>query len=311
MSKITKQFTVEEYFRDYKYITNSHLQTFKFCPYLYREMRRGKVIKLAKDYFDYGKGVDAILSKEDINDKFFVGTAPKGNVEELRVQLKEVEDAVADREGGGKAPLKAQTTKIGKLNDQIEVALATEGKIKITETDYEHIKQSADELLSQPLYEAFKNANTQTIIATEINGIKVKCMLDKLDLENKIICDDKTTANIVNTDFSRYLQQLCWYRKIVKEVYGVTCDCYLAVADKNKSKNFPFKRSSLFYAPPAKLDYQEELNQELLDEFLQAKGDDNYPAIIENNPEMREERCFVCDHYEKCPHSRQKEFIIL
>jgi hypothetical protein len=316
MAKQIKEFTVEEYFKDYKFITNSHLLTFKFCPYLYWEKRKGRVKYIEKDYFNYGKGVDAILSNEDISEKFHVGPAPKGGVEELRAKLKEVEDAVAEREAGGKGPLKSQTTKMDKLAEQIDTALATEGKIRITEADMEHIKQSAQELRNQPLYKAFDNADTQTIIATEIDGVKVKCMLDKLDLENSIINDDKTAASIVRGDFESYLHQLAWYRWIVKEVKEKLCDCYLSVADKNKSKNLPFKRSALYYAPPAKLDYSHEMNMEELEVLTKAIEKKDMPPCVDmvmdkDREEVRQSKCFECDHYQFCPHSRQKEFIIL
>jgi len=312
MPKNIKKFTIEEYYRDTEFVTNSQLSMYKHCKFLYKEKTEGNLIEIPKDYFDYGHGVDAILSGENIDDKFSVGTKPKENLEELETKIAIVRSDIEAREKEGAKPLKAQTDKIKKLQETINIVTKAEGKKFVTKADMGHIKQSAEELQRQPLYKAFENADTQTIIATEIDGVKVKCMLDKLDLKNKIICDDKTSKSVTTTDFSNYLQQLAWYRKIVREVYGVECHCYLAVVDKNKSKNNPWKRSTMFYAPPEKLDSQEELNEELLKEFIKSREENNYPPCTEEEgPEMREEKCFQCDNYLRCDHAKQKEFIIL
>lgn len=313
MPKIIKQFTTEEYYKDYKYITNSHLLSFIFCPFLYQQKRKGKVVELEKDYFTYGKAVDTILSGEDINDKFVVGKKEKSSVEELRECIKVIEKEIQERVEAKKKVLKSQTDKIDKLNQKLDIAMQSEGKIAITSTVLGHVFDTAKEMQSQPLYKAFDKADPQTIIATEINGVKAKCMLDKLDLKNGIICDDKTTANMMTFNAEMYLQQLAWYRKIVREVYGIQADCYLTVADKNSNANIAngTKRSSFYYISPARLDYQEELNQEILNEFLEAKKKNKYKPCIINNPEMRGEKCFACSHYQACEHSRQKTFIIL
>lgn len=308
MAKVIKEFTVEEYYKDFKFITNSHLLYFKQCPYFYQQKRKGKVQEIEKDYFTYGKAVDTILSKEDPNEKFFIGTAPKESVEELRECKKILEQEISEREGGGKKPLKSQLTKLDKFDEKISAAQELEEKIKITSTVFVNVMDTAKEIMSQPLYEAFINAENQRIIATEIDGVKVKCIIDKLDLENGIINDDKTTANIHTFNPEMYLPQLAWYRWIVREVFDVVCDCYLSVGDKFSD----FKRSSFYYASPARLDYQEELNKELLQDFLNAKKQNNYPTCIDiDGEDMREEKCFKCDYYKYCPYSRQKNFITI
>lgn len=317
MQKNIKEFTPEEYFKDYKFITNSHLLYFSRCPYFYQQKKNGNVIEIDKDYFTYGKSVDKILSKEKAEDIFFIGTAPTENVEELEECIKVIEGEMAERAKNGKTaaskkPLKTQTDKIEKFKQKIAIVGEVGNKIVITSTVFVDIMDTAMEIMSQPLYEAFINASSQNILAIEINGVKVKCMIDKLDVENKIINDDKTTAQMSTFGPDMYLQQLAWYRKIVREVYGITCDCYLSVGDKNKNKNLPFKRSSLYYATPARLDYQEELNEELLAEFLEARKKNEYPpCVASGGNEAREEICFKCDHYQFCKFSRQQAFIII
>lgn len=135
-------------------------------------------------------------------------------------------------------------------------------------------------------------------------------MLDKLDLENKLLLDDKTTGSLQNFDSSHLIQQLAWYRMLVREGYGVLCDCYGAAGDKGATYT-KIKRSNMYHVPSSRLDYQEELNIENLERLLQAKKDNHFPPCNELDSENREYRCFGCDHYNKCPHSRQKEFIIL
>jgi len=202
--KIKKFKNTDEYFRDYRYITNSHLQTFEFCPFLYISKRHGKVTELEKDYFVYGSAVDAILSGEDVNDKFIVGTKPKGSVEELRECLKVVEDEIAKREGEGKKALKTQLTKIDKFNEQIATAQGAEGKTPISSTVLAHCFDTAKEIKSQPLYKAFDGCDPQMAIGIEIDGTKVKGMFDKTDLKNGILNDDKTTKSLSTFDPEMY-----------------------------------------------------------------------------------------------------------
>jgi len=308
MAEIIKKFTEEEYYKDFKFITNSHILNFNYCPYFYIEKRHGKVIELDKDYFIYGKGVDSILSKDDPEKKFFIGTSPKESLKDLEEYKKILENEISERAKGGKAPLKSQSEKLKKTEDKIRAAKNSKNKIVLTSTVFLNVMDTAKEILKQPLYRAFDNAKCQVIIATKINGVKVKCMIDKLDLKNKIIGDDKTTAQMTTFDPEMYLQQLAWYRWIVREVYGVNCDCYLAVGDKNSL----FKRSSLYYASKSRIDYQEELNQEYIKKFLEYQKNNNYPTCInEEGKEMREKKCFKCDHYTYCKYSRQTEFIII
>ena len=296
----------QEYFADTSYITNSMLRDFMFCNYYYKCKHIDKIVEeIPRDYFIYGSAVDAILSGENIEDKFFVGTAPKESVEELREYIKIIENEMKERKENGKKALKSQLDKLDKFNEKIENTQGIKGKTAITSTVLGHIVGTAKEIISQPLYEAFSGANSQTIIATEINGIKVKCMLDKLDLKNGIICDDKTTANMKKFDPEMYLQQLAWYRKIVREVHNINCDCYLAVGDKMSG----FKRSSLYYITPEKLNYQEIINQALLEEFLKAKKDNKYLPCVIGRPDLRVEQCFNCSYYINCKFSKQTEFI--
>ena len=300
---ISKEFTTEEYFKDWEFITNSHLKYYEKCPHYYSEKKAGNVQEIEKDYFTYGKLVDTILSGKNIEDNFCIG-GTKESPEELRMAIKILEEEIDELIINGKTKFKAKTDRLEKLNEKLELSLSSEGKTSITETVLAHGTATAKEMKSQPLYSAFDNCKTQTIIAIEINGIKVKGMFDKLDLENKILCDDKTTANMNTFDPRMYLQQLAWYRWIVRENYGIEVDCYLAVGDKFTD----YKRSSMFYISPALLDWQEQLNKELLEKFLAEK---DFIPVTETNENAREEICFKCDHYTNCQFSRQKSFIII
>ena len=314
MPKITKIFKSEsEYFADYKYLTNSHLLYFMKCPYFYLQKRKGNVEEISRDYFIYGSAVDKILSGEDPEKSFFIGKAPKESVAILEEGKKCILDDIAERKRTGKTPankkpLKTQITKLEKYQDNIAKAKELEGKIKITSTVFGNVMDTANEMKSQPLYEAFSGADPQTILATEIDGVKVKCMLDKLDLKNGIICDDKTTANMNTFDVEMYMQQLAWYRKIVREVHGVEADCYLAVADKYSD----YKRSSMYHITKSRLDYQEAINKGLLKELVEAQKKNEFPPCTEiRGEEARVDTCFDCDFYKDCPHSRQKNFIVI
>jgi hypothetical protein len=282
----------KEYFEDYEYVTNSHLKNYEHCPYFYSEKKAGKVVEIEKDYFTYGKLVDTILSGENFEDKFFIGSTPKETPEELREAIGVLENEISERASSGKAPLKSKIDRLEKLFKKLDLAMASEGKIGVTGTVMVHASATAKEMKFQPLYRAFDKCSPQTIIATEIDtpnfkNVKVKGMIDKLDLENKILCDDKTTANMTTFNPEMYVQQLAWYRMLVRKAHGITVDCYLAVGDKFTD----FKRSGFYYVSPGRLDYQEELNIELLERLLLDK---EFKAVSEIDPKNIEEKCWKC-----------------
>lgn len=313
MAKVIKEFTVEEYYQDFKFITNSQIKDFEYCPFLYIEKRHGKVPRFEKPYFTYGKAVDCILSGEKFDDFFYVGEGKEKTVIQLEEEIAELQNEMAERV---KPPTKTQLNKMEKLEMQLEKAKETEGKIRLTPTEYTDVQETAEEIKSQPLYRAFDNCKPQTIIATTIDvpgfkNVKVKGMIDKLDLENKILEDDKTSGALSSFDTASLKQQLAWYRMLVRVVFDVICDCYAAAGDKGATYT-KIKRSSLYYAPSGLLDYQEQLNEEALIKLLTAQKENNYPTCIDiDGEEMREQKCFGCDHYKTCPHSRQRNFITL
>jgi len=302
-----------EYFADYKFATNSGLKSFKYCPYMYMMMKKGKFIPLPKTYFDFGSAVDAILSKQKIEDLFVLGgTKPRKTKEEAITKLKEVEDEIASREGAGKAPTKKMMDDIITCKKAIKYWDDTKNKRALTTSIYEHVKDVVSEMQNAPLYVPFKDNATQEIIAVEINGHKVKGKLDKLDLKEKIICDDKTTANLETLDPSIFLQQLAWYRMLVRIRYDVVCDTYAAVGDKYKAEGRK-SRSRMFYAPPYLLDSQEELNLKELEVFKAEK--DFLPCVdlvaSHKREDEREVKCFKCDFYTQCPHSIQAKYVTI
>jgi len=310
-----KIFTVDEYFEDFEYITNSHLKNMNDCPYFYEQKSLGKVPSFDKDYFIYGKAVDVILSGESIDDRFYIGSKASKTEEEMLAEIEEIGEAIKLRAATGttaktQAPLKSQLDKIDELNQKIDEAKENKGKQAITLSMYNNAIDTAREIMSQPLYQAFQYCDTQLIIGAEINGIKVKGMLDKVDLENGIINDDKSAANLNTFDPQMYIQQLAWYRWIVREVYGVDCSCYLSVGDKGATQT-NIKRSSIYMYSKNLLDYQEEENMKMLDDFVKIKNSGVFIPCVHNDERARERTCFSCDYYSGCCHSRQSNFIII
>lgn len=295
----------KEYFQDYEYVTNSQIKDFEFCPFLYLEKSRGAVKKYEKPYFTYGKAVDCILSGRELEEEFYIGAGKESSVIELEEKIEKKKDQISNHAKGGTMTM---LNDLAKYEAQLEELQKNEGKTRLTPTEYEHILATAKEIKRQPLYKAFDSCENQVILKTEIDGIKVKAMLDKLSREDKIICDDKTTANMTTFDPEMYFQQLAWYRMLVREIYNIECHCYLSVGDKNAT----FKRSTLFFLSPGRLDYQEELNKELMMRLNEAKKNNDFKPRTEiDGEEARDRYCFRCDNYSECEFSKQKNFVII
>lgn len=313
MSKLLKQFeSEEEYFADFDFATNSQLRDFEYCRHLYKERSIGAVKRYEKPYFTYGKAVDCILSGRKLEEEFYVGSGKDETIIELEEKIEKKKAQMTNHAKGGTMTMAKD---LAKLEEKLDLANENEGKTRITPTEHEDILSTAKEIRSQPLYDAFRTCKPQIILATEVDTanhkkIKVKGMLDKLCLINKLILDDKTTAGIAKFEPEMYVQQVSWYRMLTRLVHEIICDCYIASGDKGATYT-KIKRSSLFYFTSNRLDYQEELNLQLLDKFQTAKESNDYHPCIEEDAGNRETKCFGCDHYDVCAHSRQKKFIIV
>jgi hypothetical protein len=315
--KIIEDITLEgdeQYFGDKSGTSNSDLKNYKKCPFYFEQKKLGNVIERLSDEMIFGTAVDCLLSGDSFEKRFFIGKAVKETPVEIIKKMKVIKDDIKARESDPKpkAPLKSQITDLLKLEEKLRVLKENEDKTILTADKVKHIQETYEEIVGQPLYKAFASANTQTIIAlkllVKIDGVEreiiVKGKLDGLDLENKLINDDKTTGNIKLFNPGYYYGQGAYYRWLVELKYNVTCDFYWTVADRNAK----WKRSEFFYVTPETLDQAKAENENTLCKLLKAQDSNFFPPATDFEENARRDKCFDCDHYTLCPFSKQTEF---
>jgi hypothetical protein len=296
--------TRENYFRRKQYLSYHDIRNFLKCEYLYSEDKSGKVARIPRDYFLYGSAFDSLLTGE-FTDRFIIGKDPKKGIEQIRKYRLKAEESKAKYEGKTDKRSQEYLGKALRMIEELQVKenelLESGDKEAITETLYAHLESSIKEMERQTLMERFPRTpeTNQVIITTQISGKEVKSMLDYLHKGNKIIVDYKTTASMKNFNPRMYRDQLAWYRMVVREKFGIECECYLAVVDKDT-----YSKHAYFYQfAPETLDEAEPELLAAVERIKEAEELGIYePAAFEN---IR--GCFECDHYSNCPFTIQSE----
>src|SRR5680860_114505 len=220
-----------EYFADKEYVSNSMLKDFMNCEYFFQVKHIDQTFKDKKeyDYFTYGNAVDTLLTeREGTFEEQFAVVDRKVNpsrLGECEQELECIHSRIKEKVAQGK-PYKMLQTKFDKTTETIDKMKLVEGKLQLTNAVNDNVQESVQELRRQPLYNMFGVGvkGAQEIISVTIDGIKRKGKLDHLDIENKIIADVKTTANIENFDPRMYANQLAYYVDLVSAQYGVKAE---------------------------------------------------------------------------------------
>ena len=118
----------------------------------------------------------------------------------------------------------------------------TKGEIKANFKDA--IAAASKVKMQQFIMDKIKTCDKQVILTGEIEGIKVKCCLDLLDLKNQKIYELKCMKNF-NDIWNKenriyepwyrsynYVLQLAVYQEIVRQNYDIICDTHLIAATK-------------------------------------------------------------------------------
>jgi hypothetical protein len=312
-----------EYFADMEYVSQSHLKDFFTCEYFYESKYISKTFidEEERDYFIYGSGVDALLTEKagTFEQKFFPLPAGMKKIDtseadNIVTALSELDKEIAEKEAAEK-PFKALEKRRTSMREKLEMIESLYGKVQISNTVYNHIKQSAEELLRQPLYQMFgvgEAGMSQEIITLTIDGIKRKGKFDYLNIKKHIIADVKTCANIERFNPRDYANQLAYYRRLASEKYGIDkneWDHYLLVVDKQTE----VKRSKIMCLAKNIIDEAENEIEGNLRTYVERKDSGFYTPITETvtdyaeSEQIREKVCFKCGHYNNCPFSLQKE----
>ena len=306
-----------EYFADKEFVSNSMLRDFNNCEYFFQVKHIDQTFKDEKeyDYFTYGNAVDTILTeKEGMFEEQFAVVDRKVNVNKLNECQQEVEavnSEIKEKIALGRS-YKTLQNKAEKIIETIDKIESVGNKLQLTNAVNENIQASVEELRRQPLYNMFGVGvkGSQEIIALTIDGIKRKGKLDHLDIENKIIADVKTTANIENFDPKIYVNQLAYYVDLVSAQYGIKAedyDCYLLVVDKAND----FKRSNIYQFSKFAIKVAMADNKERLEEYRKKLESKFYTPAPEKSPENRMTKCFKCQNYKNCQYSLQKDITLI
>jgi len=114
-------------------------------------------------------------------------------------------------------------------------------KIKLSATESKMILSMYEEILRQPLTEFNWNYEKERQVEVDYRGLKLRWTLDRIDLENKVIRDWKTTASIpkllkdMTWGENPYLFQVSFYWLMAKIEFGIECDVVLDIVDKSKN----------------------------------------------------------------------------
>lgn len=310
----------EEYFADQEFISHSQIKDFFTCEYFYecKYITKTFVDEEEHDYFVYGSAVDSLLTEHPDNflDRFYplaegqrkIDTDGKEGIEAAMAELQKDIEIRANE----KKATKALESKVATYQAKLEALSVLTGKTQISATVFKHVRQSAEELLRQPLFKMFgvgEPGMSQGIIALTINGIKQKGKLDYLNPDKRIIADVKTCANIEKFNPRIYATQLAHYRRLASTYYETekeAWDHYLLVVDKQTD----VKRSKIFCISKDIINDAEKELDKLLIDFVDRRATGFFTPITEktDDPEKaREEVCFKCPNYNKCPFSLQKD----
>lgn len=111
-------------------------------------------------------------------------------------------------------------------------------------SDYDIVAQCVEAVRQQPMLMEYLQGDHQTTVYGDIGGLCWKGRLDVFDAEKRRIVDLK-----VMRDFARrgmqgsfvesfsYDRQLAIYRELVRQQYGIDCDCYIVAVSKETPSN--------------------------------------------------------------------------
>jgi len=307
MQKITE----ENYYQDITHISASMIKKYKFCPELFNATYISKeFVKHEKEEkaLIIGSAVDVLLTEPENWDKHFV--VPSLQITEV-VNKKTGE--IKKKKGARKA-------------NEDGLFIDEKGRHQLTDEDYKMMLACEKEVRRQPLFKEYcQNAETQVIIQTEFDGIKVKGKLDFLNWEKKAIIDLKTCKSVNELEYkSEYKKgsikefsydfQGSWYERLAFAKHNIPEEeqkewkFYLACVDKKKFCN----RFIMLEIPKETLDIAYE-------EMLGINGDNQKITLLEKmqagietgifscNNKERKISCFNCEHYRNCQYSLQRK----
>lgn len=210
------------------FITASKLKYFlTFWPeaYYYKFVKEIILEEEEKDYYTVGTAFDDLLSygEDFFTDKYYI--------DEWLLK----DDLIKKcEEKGFRIDGKVEDLKKRLYRD----------KIKLTPLQWESVLWMYKEAKRQPLVDLWNPLYmAQKDIECEFEGLKLKGTLDRLNLEEKMIRDRKTSGQFQNFEYNLettfdYILSMAFYYTLVKVNYKIDCDVILDVF--GKSKPYPY-----------------------------------------------------------------------
>lgn len=188
----------DDYYKDTEFISCSHIKLFDKCEKLYYDTYVSKVYEEGdKDYFTYGKLVDAFLSEStEFVKENFVLVERKINVEDTLKYENEIQslknylaapeflEKIAKGNKVAQKGLEKRTKEIADLEEKLEVIKSLGSKIQVTTALWREAEETALAIKTHPsfVYLEWNNLTSQQMLIETINGIPRKGRLDHLKL---------------------------------------------------------------------------------------------------------------------------------
>ena len=302
------------------FITNSKMNSFKFCPTLFDLKYNQKIVPESRsDALIFGSAFDQFIQddKKIMDEKYNVVKIrfdPKKKIEkigctinEIKKEIKEIEK-IKELKKGDIKKIETRNLKLQKLKEEKNMYQKTTEKEQLTETQADKLVNCLNEFHRQPLFD-FDSERTQISVEINYKGHKLRGTMDEFYEDRKLISDIKTAASIDGLDrkwidgqtaLEKYKNQLSFYQFLVQIKYDILCDGRLQVVTKEDPA-----RSSFYVADKLSL---LDNRQHILNTL------ENMMSTIElgiySSSDDRE-KCLKCPAYGVCNYAKQKEYILI
>ncbi len=205
----------------------------------------------------------------------------------MQVLANEIEGLKEKADKGNKTAIKGIVSRQGQmfeLGEKLKVIRDFSDKIQVTNAVWENAMATAEAIKAHPIFGSmeFNDVTAQQTFACIVNGIPRKARLDYLKMSKPLtdlytlwktdlislqemqkqiaaldpadkwinILDIKTCYDLAKLEPWNYRGQLAFYRTMIREIFGISAECYILVGDKADE----FKKSEWFHYPANVLD---------------------------------------------------------
>ena len=234
-----------------QFLTSSKLKAFEECQLGYKLKYVDFVPEpeIERDYFILGTALDDRLTYGEnwYGERYITVDRRAKNIDaEIERCRGKIEKAKLNLKKDG------ERSKVGldnefRANQRIVDLKILATKIQLTSKWSETIDNMYGEFMANPM---FNDKPTKRVFFHEFGGFVLKIELDDIDLDEVIIKDIKSAANVLKFDPERYVMQMAIYQWVVKENLDERFRVQLEIVDKfadfSRSRLLEYKESTLW-----------------------------------------------------------------